>query len=250
MTVVLAAALLIGLVGCSSGDDGSTDERTSSQPAVTEIRTIKPVDSDGTSMPGYTARDIPTFAPLDCFTDITGGFRCSTVPEGLRFCVEAGEATAACLADPRETEFGRVAATLTFMTDVSPYVPAGLDLADGSRCTLGRNPKAMATGDAHHVHVYGCTGSPTQGVYVEPLVEIGNPVRNVIDRTSDRWTVQGFTPTRANGRVTARRSSSHRSPRTRLSHDVESSLPAVGVPGSSELRRRSVERGESGGATG
>ncbi|WP_143695552.1 hypothetical protein [Williamsia sp. 1135] len=158
---------------------------------MTEVRTIEPVDAGGTPMPGYTARDVPTFAPLDCFTDITGGLRCSDTPEGLRFCVEAGESTAACLADPRDTEFGLVGATLTFMTDVSPYVPAGLDLADGSRCTLGRNPMAMATGNERFVHVYECTDGPTQGVYVEPLAEIGNPVRYVIDRTSDRWTVQG-----------------------------------------------------------
>jgi hypothetical protein len=180
---------------------GSTEQSEASQTSVTEIRTIEPVDSDGLPMPDYTARDIATFAPLECFTDITGGFRCSDTPEGLRFCVDAGETTAACLADPRDTEFGRIGATLNFMTDVSPYVPAGLDLADGSRCTLGRNPMAMATGDAQFVHVYGCTDGPTQGVYVEPLVEIGNPVRNVIDRTSDRWTVQGGDDTGPTGTV-------------------------------------------------
>ncbi|MBA4025457.1 MAG: hypothetical protein C0482_24140 [Gordonia sp.] len=191
MTVVLAAVLLVGLVGCSTGDDGSAERSETSHGSATVIRTIEPVDAGGVPLPGYTARDIPTLAPLDCFTDITGGLRCSDTPDGLRFCVEAGESTAACLADPRDTEFGLVGATLTFMTDVSPYVPAGLDLADGSRCTLSRNPMAMATGDAQFVHVYGCTDGPTQGVYVEPLAEIGNPVRNVIDRTSDRWTVQG-----------------------------------------------------------
>lgn len=189
MPVVLAVALLAVLIGCSAGDGNSTEESAPSQLSVTEIRTIEPVDSDGAPMPGYTGRDIPTFAPLECSTDITGGFRCSTTPEGLRFCVDAGETTAACLADPRDTEFGWLGATFTFVTDVSPYVPAGLDLVDGSRCTLGRNPMAMATGNARYVHVYGCTDGPTQGVYVEPLAEIGNPVRRVIDRTSNRWTV-------------------------------------------------------------
>lgn len=201
MTVVLAAALMIGLVSCSSGDDSSTQQSATPSTKATEIRTIEPVDADGSPMPGYTARDIPTFAPLECFTDITGGLRCSATPEGLRFCVEAGENTAACLADPRDTDFGRVGATLTFMTDVSPYVPAGLDLVDGSHCTLGRNPMAMATGNAHYVHVYGCTDGPTQGVYVEPLVEIGNPVRAVIDRTSDLWTVQAGDDTGPTGTV-------------------------------------------------
>lgn len=201
MSVFLAVALLVALVGCSSGDDGSVDESATRQSTATEIRTIAPVDSDGTPMPGYTARNIPTLTPLECFTDLTGGFRCSSMPDGLRFCVEAGEATAACLADPRDTEFGTVGATFTFVSDVSPYVPVGLDLADGSRCTLGRNPMAMATGDARYVHVYGCADGPTQGVYVEPLVEIGNPVRYVIDRTSDRWTVQAGDDTGPTGTV-------------------------------------------------
>lgn len=198
--LALTAVMLMGLAGCSSADGDLSPDSTST-PSVTEIRTIIPVDADGAPMPGYTARSIPTFAPLDCFSDMTGGFRCNDVPEGLRFCVEAGDSTAACLADPRDTDYGTVAATLTFVTDVSPYVPAGLDLADGSHCTLGRNPMAMATGDAQYVHVYGCTGGPTAGIYVAPLAELGNPVRNVVDRSSDRWTVQGGDTTGPTGTV-------------------------------------------------
>jgi hypothetical protein len=76
------------------------------------------------------------------------------------------------------------------MSDVSPYIPAALDLADGSRCTLGHNPMAMATGNAAYVHVYGCTGGPTTGVYTEPLPGLGNPVREVVERSGSTWTVQ------------------------------------------------------------
>ncbi|HEY9313289.1 hypothetical protein [Williamsia sp.] len=194
VAVVGAICVLAMLCGCAtskSGDPDTPSSQTTEPVPSTEIRSISPVKADGTLADGYTSRDIPALAALKCFTAVTGTYRCSETPEGLQFCWQAGDATAACLADPRGTEVGMVAATFGVSTDMSPYIPAALDLTDGSHCTLGRNPMAVATGDIRYVHVYGCTGGPTEGVYTEPLPGLGNPLREVIDRTGNRWTVQG-----------------------------------------------------------
>jgi len=194
-TAVALVVILISLLcACSTQDPDSDRSTKATTPvATTEVRTISPFgsDRDGMLVEGYTTHDVATLAPLKCFTDISGGYRCSDTPEGLRFCWQAAENTAACLADPRDRELGTMGATFVMMSDVSPYIPAGLDLADGSRCTLGRNPMAVATGDVRYVHVYGCTGGPTKGIYTEPLPGIGNPVRDVVDTSTALWTVQG-----------------------------------------------------------
>lgn len=196
--VVLAAALVL-LVGCSSDDDGAATSSATS--TGTDVRALNPLDPDGAPADGYTARAIPTVAPLECYTAITGGYRCSDTPEARQFCWEAADSTAACLADPRDRELRMMGATFAMLSETYPYVPAALDLADGSRCTLGKNPMAMATGNIAYVHVYGCTGGPTTGVYTEPLPGLGNPVRDVIDRSAATWTVQGGDDTGPNGRV-------------------------------------------------
>jgi len=194
-TVVALVAISIALLcGCATqNSDPDRPTKSSTSPAATEVRTINPFGPgrDGMLVAGYTTHDVPTLAPLECYTDISGGYRCSETPDGLRFCWQAAENTAACLADPRDRELGTMGATFTMMSDVSPYIPAGLDLSDGSRCTLGRNPMAVATGDIRYVHVYGCTGGPTKGVYTEPIPGIGNPVRDVINTSAGLWTVQG-----------------------------------------------------------
>ena len=193
VAVACVASVCALLSGCSASETGgpATSPTSPAGTRVTEIRTVTPVRSDGTLADGYSSRDIPTLAPLTCFTAVTGAYRCSDTPQDMQFCWEAGDTTAACLADPRDTDMGMVGATFGVSTDASPYIPAALDLSDGSRCTLGRNPMAAATGDVRYVHVYGCTGGPTEGVYTEPLPGPGNPLRETIDRSGDRWTVQG-----------------------------------------------------------
>lgn len=189
-----AASVVTLFTGCSTPESGSPSTPSGSQTGEnrsTEIRTITPVRGDGVPATGYTSRDIPTLTALKCFTDITGAYRCSDTPQHMQFCWQAGDTTAACLADPRDTELGTLGATFAMSTDASPYIPAALDLSDGSRCTLGRNPVAVAAGDVAYVHVYGCTGGPTTGVYTEPLPGVGNPLRDVINRETDRWTVKG-----------------------------------------------------------
>jgi hypothetical protein len=191
---VLLVLLVAGLCACSSEDaavPGTSSSATTAQSgSATEIRTVTPVDAAGAPASSYTSREVQTLAAVTCAGDITGVYRCSDLPEDRQFCWDAGDTVAACLADPRDTDLVMVGATFVMMSDVSPYIPAALDLADGSRCTLGHNPMAMATGNAAYVHVYGCKGGPTTGVYTEPLPGLGNPVREVVDRSGSTWTVQ------------------------------------------------------------